>query len=68
MRTQLAVASVVAVAIWCLIAVNLTPIIPEPRTYYANPVPAVLIVKCKGGEPCNVKGRIDKARAKGAKQ
>jgi hypothetical protein len=46
-RTQLAVASVVATAIWCLIAVNVTPIIAEPRTYYSNAVPAVLIIKCK---------------------
>lgn len=67
MRTQLAVAGVMGVAIWSLVAVNLTPIVPE-RTYFMGPVPTVLIVKCKDGEPCNAKKRIDKAKAKWAKQ
>lgn len=67
-RTQLTVASAVAVAIWCLIAVNITPTIPEPRTYFVAAIPAVLIIKCKDGEPCNVKKRMEKARARWAKQ
>jgi hypothetical protein len=38
-RTQLAVASVVGVAIWCLIAVNVTPIVPSRARTTPMPCP-----------------------------
>ena len=64
MRTQLAVASVLGVAIWSLIAVQVEPTPRRSEVYKPAPATAALVVTCEDKQIiCRGRKRMEKVKA-----